>query len=301
MKKKILYKIQNDLLQILFYILSYLEPKQSSFLIGKIFSFIGPFLPLNKIVRRNLEIAFPECQKINTFSLEKRIWENLGRNFGELPHLKAIKPKIKIIGSSHLQAAKATHRPVIFVSAHFGNWEIMPSLLAREGLSFAPVFRAPNNPYLNQFLIKIRQNLLQKNTPIFTKGAKDVRKILAHLKSGKHLGMLIDQKMNDGIALQFFQRKAMSSNATISLAMRAKALIVSGHMERNSKGDLTLIVDPPIDLPQSIHTEKQHEEIQKYSQFLNNRIEEWIKNTPSIWLWMHRRWDKSLYQSPQHQ
>ncbi|QCE33895.1 hypothetical protein FAI40_00245 [Acetobacteraceae bacterium] len=295
MRKKCLFFFQSFLLQIIFYFLRFCSPNLSALWIGKLFSVSGNFVPANKILQRNLKIAFPQKSRNFYQNIQKKSWENLGRNFGEMPHLAKFQKETKIFGLQNLQAAKKQNRPIIFISAHFGNWELLPALLSQEGVTFSPVFRVLNNPYLNQFLLKIRKQSLPKETPIFSKGPKDIRKIISHLKSGKHLGMLIDQKMNDGIQLRFFHQPAMTSSATVTLALKTNAIIVSGRMMRTKAQKPILIIDKPIDVLSFIPRKATPPDIKNLSQLFNDKIENWINQRPSLWLWLHRRWDKSYY------
>ncbi|QHI95638.1 lauroyl acyltransferase [Aristophania vespae] len=302
--KYYLYWAQSSALNFLIFILSYLPIQLSSFLVGYICRFIGPFLSLSKIAHRNLELAFPQSNVQWRQKIIHSAWENLGRTFGEFPHIHSLQqnmpsgPSWRIIGEEFLHQAKSENRPVIFFSGHFGNWELLPAIIAQYGLAFAPFYRSPNNPFLDQTIRKLRAKALGFEGPIFPKGAKGAKEAIKHIMKGGHLGILGDQKMNDGIEIRFFNLPTMAAPAAATLALRYKALIITGHILREDSTRFVLKVDPPLDLKKfaETHPDFNHQTIvQETTQTLNDRLQEWIEAQPSQWLWFHRRWDKRNY------
>lgn len=315
--KTAIYYTQYLVVRFLAHLLSALPPAWASSLTGWVLYFIGPVLPISRIARINLALALPQKSKKEQNRILARCWENLGRTLAESLHIHHLaennahnpsnNPGWRVIGKAHLEAARQSGRPIIFFSGHLGNWEAMPAILAHYGMEFASFYRAPNNPFIHNFLVRIRRRALPKTgetikmLPMFAKGMQGARAAMRHIARGRHLGILGDQKMNDGIAVEFFNRPTMTAPAAAALALRYNALIVTGYIWRESPAQLVLQVDPPYDPTQEFGDQDNHsaqsrqDRIGQVMQFLNIRLQGWIEEKPDLWLWLHRRWDKSLY------
>ena len=131
----------------------------------------------------------------------------------------------------------------ILVSGHIGNWEMLPAAAARCGIMFSALYRASANPLVNDQVIRLRQQALGATVPMFPKGSHGARLALAHLRCGGSLGLLIDQKMNDGIETQFFGRPVMTAPAAAALALRTGCPVILGHVERIGPARLRVVVE----------------------------------------------------------
>lgn len=275
-----------------------LPPSAASDLGGRIARFAGPFLPVSRVADRNLQLAMPGIAAAQRRGIIRGVWENLGRTAAEFPHVGKLPhdtrsgPGWRVQGAEHLDAARESGRPVIFFSGHIGNWELMPPVVARFGLPFASFYRAAGNPRVDRLIRELRAEALGTDTPMFPKGAKGARDALRHLARGGNLGILGDQKMNDGIEARLFGRPAMTASAAAAFALRHDALIVTGHVRREGPARLVLIVDPPL-APRP--SGDRNADILALTQTLNDRLQSWIEAEPASWLWLHRRWDKALY------
>ncbi|MXV35360.1 MULTISPECIES: lauroyl acyltransferase [unclassified Saccharibacter] len=284
-------------------LLSLFKPEHASTIMGTLLRIFGPLAPLSSIGKTNLDLAFPHLSKQQKKVILRDCWENLGRTFAELPHIPTLPYNSSsgagwsVEGTCWLEEAKLSKRPIIFFSGHLGNWEIMPTAVAYFGLPFASFYRAPNNPYVDRLLSQLRKkNIGRSDIPSFPKGAKGARASMRYLSQGNHLGILGDQKMNDGICAGFFGRPTMTAPAAAALALKFNALIVTGYVRREGPARLVLEVFPPFDPHSYTHpSQKRRDTIQKVTQILNDRLQEWITNRPGEWLWLHRRWDKKTY------
>ncbi|MDF7674868.1 lysophospholipid acyltransferase family protein [Acetobacteraceae bacterium ESL0709] len=302
--KLFLYRLQNFFLSLIIFCLTHLPVRMASWAGGIFCRLIGPYLSLSKIADRNLQIAFPNRDPPWRKKTISDAWDNIGRTFAEFPHLREFRPNHSsgpgwhVIGENHLRDAYDSKRPVIFFSGHIGNWELLPVIVARYGLGFSPFYRSPNNPFLDRTLCALRQKAVGHAVEMFPKGANGARQAVRHLVKGGHLGVLGDQKMNDGIEVMLFNRPTMTAPAAAALAIRYNALIVTGHIWREGPMHFVLQVDPPLDpsLTLSVLPHRtQHDAVQALTQDLNNRLQLWIEKHPSQWLWFHRRWGKELY------
>ena len=272
---------------------------------GAVFRILGPWLPVSRVADTNLRLALPEYGPARRRSIIRAAWDNLGRTFGELPHIARLRqtasgPGWEITGAETLQAQAAHGGPALLVSGHIGNWEMLPPIVADFGIAFSSVYRPANNRLVDDLMAGIRQQALAAARsapapiPMFGKGASGARRALRHLSQGGYLGLLVDQKMNDGVEVEFFGRKAMTASAPAALALRLGCPVIPGHIERLGPARLRLVCDPPLPLP---NTGQRERDIATLTQAINDRIEAWIRERPESWLWMHRRWPKALYRT----
>ena len=280
-----MYFLEGSFLLLIFIVLRILPLGISSFLMGKLSSLIGPRLGVTKKAYNNIKNVMPEKNEKEITKIIKDMWENLGKVAGEYPHLSKISPeknnKIQIYGKKHLLLVKKTKTPAIFFSAHLANWEILPNVAIKNGVPVLSIFRRPNNPFIN-FLIKY----IRSNLPMAPKGKEGARQLIYSLKKGRSIGLVIDQKMNDGIEVPFFNKPAMTSDALAQLCLRIKSLVIPVEVERMKNTNFKITFHNPLKItkngqkktPLQIMTE------------VNLIMEKWIRKNPGQWLWLHRRW-----------
>lgn len=289
-------------LRSLFQLSRMLPASSASRLGGALARHLGPFLPSSRIADLNLQRAFPKLGAWERQNIIRGCWENLGCTLAELPHLPdlpsnpAVGPGWCVLNDHILHQARRSGRPIIFFSGHLGNWELMPLIVAHYGLGFSPFYRAPNNRHVDRLLRQIRQEIAGVPTSFFPKGRQGARDAVRHLSGGGHLGVLGDQKMNDGIEASLFGHPTMTAPAAAALALRFKALIVTGHVWREGPARLVLNVTSCLD-PQDVSPAPRQEMIRQLTQTLNDELERWITERPENWLWLHRRWEKTFYQN----
>ena len=253
---------------------------------------IGPRLGITRRARRNLARALPALDRAAQDRVLAEMWDNLGRVVGEFPHLKTMDAytrgaAIQATGLEHVDAALARGKPLIFYSGHFGNWEVAALAAALYGLKLAAVYRAANNPLVDRMMIDLRRDLGADPIP---KGAQGARKILGAIKAGQSLCMLVDQKMNDGIAVPFFGRDAMTAPAIAELALRYDCSVLPARVERLPGSRFQVTVFPPHELPAS--GDKAADVLALMTE-INQTVEGWIRARPGHWFWLHRRWPDS--------
>ncbi|MBB2195962.1 lauroyl acyltransferase [Gluconacetobacter sp. 1c LMG 22058] len=265
---------------------------------GAVCRIIGPRLPVSRIADANLRLAMPELDASARRAVIRAVWDNLGRTVGEFPHIAALPenpasgPGWDVVGAEHLAAQVARGGPVIFMSGHIGNWEMLPPGVARHGLPFASFYRAAGNPLVDGMIRALREAAMGETVPMFAKGARGARGALAHIARGGRLGMLVDQKMNDGIEATLFGHPAMTAPALAAMALRYRCPVIPGYVERLGPARLRIHVEPPLALPDS---GDRQADILALTQAVNDRLERWVRACPGTWLWLHRRWPKSSY------
>jgi KDO2-lipid IV(A) lauroyltransferase len=131
---------------------------------------------------------------------------------------------------------------------------------------------------------------------MFANGAAGARAALAHLQGGGLLGMLIDQKMNDGIPVPFFGRDAMTAPALAQLALRFQCPVIPIQMVRLGPARFRLVWEPALEVP---CTGNRHADVRTLTAAMNRVVERWVRERPESWLWLHRRWPKDKRPVPQ--
>ena len=259
---------------------------------------VGPWLPVTRVAETNRRLALPALDAAARRRVIRGAWENLGRTVGELPHLAGLRqdtpsgPGWTMAGEETLLALAAQGGPSIFFSGHIGNWEMLPPACAAYGLPFSSMFRAAANPAIDALIVKLRREAIGADVPMFSKGAAGAKAALGHMKAGGALGLLMDQKMNDGIEATLFGHPAMTAPAMAALALRFRCPVIPGHVQRIGPARFRLVCEPPMALPD---TGDRRQDIQLMTQAMNGTLERWITERPESWLWMHRRWPKAAY------
>ena len=280
-----MYFLEGSFLLLIFIVLRILPLGISSFLMGKLSSLIGPRLGVTKKAYNNIKKVMPEKNEKEITKIIKDMWENLGKVAGEYPHLSKISPeknnKIQIYGKKNLLLVKKTKTPAIFFSGHLANWEISPIAAIKNGVPVLSIFRRPNNPFIN-FLIKY----IRSNLPMAPKGKEGARQLIYSLKKGRSIGLVIDQKMNDGIEVPFFNKPAMTSDALAQLCLRIKSLVIPVQVERMKNTNFKITFHNPLKITKNGQKKTPLEIMTE----VNLIVEKWIRKNPGQWLWLHRRW-----------
>jgi KDO2-lipid IV(A) lauroyltransferase len=273
-----------------------LGPMRASDLGGFVARFIGPRLPVSRVADINLGIAFPAHDAAWRQATIRAMWDQLGRVGAELPNLPRLladPASWRVEGDEHLAALRAACGPAILVSGHFGNFELVPGAAARSGVGVALVYRAIANPYIDAMVRRLRAAAVgDASLPLLPKGPAGARAVLGWLRQGGRLGLLADQKMNDGIAAPLFGRPAMTAPAAAQLALRLRCPLLLARCVREGPARFRMVVDPPLALPAS---GDRHADIATLTAAINARFEAWAREQPAQFLWLHRRFEKSLY------
>ena len=274
-----------------------LGPVRSSNLAGGVARLIGPLLPVSRVADTNVRLALPHLDDAARRRIVRGAWESLGRTVGELPHIPKLArttsgPGWQMEGDAQIQAIARQGGPAIFISGHIGNWEMLPRALASYGILMSSMYRMAANPAVDAMIVALRRQAIGADVPMFAKGTAGARGALGHLRSGGYLGMLMDQKMNDGIEARLFGRPAMTAPAMAALALRFRCPVIPGYVERTGPARFRLVCEPPLPLPDS---GDRQADVLALTQSVNDCLERWIRARPDSWLWMHRRFPKALY------
>ena len=259
----------------------------SSYLGGILVWSYGLFSKRNLIGMKNLNLAFPKKSSIEKKKILRKMWYHFGRVIGEYPHLHKIKiyknRNLKIIGINNLLDPLKKNKNCIYFSAHIGNWELSSHPLIQNGFKINFVYRALNNKFADDLLKKIR---FKYGVKLIKKGAEGAKECIKALKKKENLGMLIDQKMNDGLPVNFFNKIAMTAPAIAKFALKFRCQIVPALCIREKGIKYKIEYFKPI---QYSFLKKLGSE-EKIMLYLNKIIERWIIEHPEQWIWVHDRW-----------
>ena len=277
------YFIQFLLILILLIIYKILGLKISNFLSGIVFSFIGPFFRSKDISHQNLINAFPNMDIHKRNKILKKMWFNYGKIFSEYLFIKEIKNSNKIVVENQhiLDAVKNSGEPVIFISGHFNNFELMAMHIERSGIDLAAIYRPLNNIFLNPIMEKIRKTHICKKQ--IKKGISGTKEILKNFKNGTSVALMIDQRVSEGIKSKFFNKDAFTTTIPAQFVKKFGTPIVPIYIERKIDDSFQLVVCEPIKYQKS-------EDLETITSDLNKVLEKMIVRNPEQWIWTHNRW-----------
>ena len=284
--KSIKYFIQFIIILLLFFIFKILGYKNASNLGSLIGSTVGPFFRSKKLIIKNLEESFKDLNKKNINSIYHQIWKSYGRILSNYVFIKDFRNDklikfLKIEGHDVLEKIRKNDKPVIFISGHFDNFELMAMEIEKGGINLAAIYRPLNNIYLNKVMENIRKKFICKTQ--VKKGTGGVREMLTLFKKGFSIALMIDQRVSEGIKSKFFNREASTTTIPAQLIKRFNCEVVPVNIYRKDNHYFNIKFYEPI-------TFDNNKNIDEITQHLNLIIEKMISNNPGQWIWTHNRW-----------
>ena len=281
------YFFQYLFISLLFIIFKIAGYKISIILSGTLTSLIGPLFRTNKLCHNNLSIAFPNLDDEKKKLIIKKMWINYGKILAEYMFIKDFRnskkfeKNIDIKNLSILEQIKKENKPVIFISGHFNNFELMAMQIEKFGINLATIYRPLNNIFLNPKMEKIRRKFICKNQ--IRKGISGTKELLKFFKNGTSVALMIDQRVSEGVLSNFFNEKALTSTIPAQLVKKYKIPVVPVYIERINEINFQIIIKDPINF--SAETS-----IQNITDDLNKILENMIIKKPEQWIWSHNRW-----------
>ena len=271
----------------LFFIYKLLGLKYSSILSGRIFMILGPLFRSNQISLSNLSRAFPEMNEKNKKEIIKDMWNNYGKIFAEYVFLKNFRltenfsKNVIIENQNELKLIKESAKPVIFISGHFNNFELMAMHIEKSGIDLAAIYRPLNNIFLNPIMEHLRKKYICKKQ--IKKGISGTKEILKNFKNGTSIALMIDQRVSEGVLSNFFNQKALTTTIPAQFVKKFNCKVVPIYIERIESVNFKIKVFEPIRF-------KENQNIEEITIILNNWLEKVISLNPSKWIWTHDRW-----------
>ena len=284
--KQIKYLIQFVFIYSLFIIFKLIGLKLASTLSSKIAILIGPFFRSKRLISSNILKAFPNLSQNEINIISKNMWSNYGRILSEYVFIKDIrKSKIKNIinveGQEILEKIKEDNKPVIFISGHFNNFELMAMHIEQSGINLAAVYRPLNNIFLNFLMEKIRKKYICKNQ--IKKGLSGTRELIKCFKNNISVALMIDQRVSQGIKSNFFGQAALTTTIPAQFVKKYNCTIVPVYIERKNNINFKITIHKPLEY-------KEDDTIENITLKLNILLEKMICENPDQWIWSHNRW-----------
>ena len=284
---KIKYFLQFIIILILFFLFKLLGLKYSTRFSGNLMTILGPMFRSNKIIISNLTKAFPKLSLQEKKILSKKMWFNYGRILAEYMYIKYFREKekfsnlITIENQNILEKIKKESKPVIFISGHFNNFELMAMQIDKAGIDLTTIYRPLNNIFLNPIMERIRKKYICKKQ--IKKGIAGTKELLKNFKNGSSIALMIDQRVTEGVICDFFGQKARTTTIPAQFVKKFNAKIVPVYIHRFDDNKFKLEFVDIIEF-------KNDETLDAITLKLNKILEEMILKNPDQWIWTHNRW-----------
>ena len=284
--KFIKYLFQFFLIICLLFIFKIIGLKFSRIISSKLFLIFGQFFRSQKIINKNISIVFPRASLKFKNNIINNMWESYGNIFSEyifIKYFRRIKSEkfLEIKGQEILDKIKISNEPVIFISGHFDNFELMAMHIEKSGINLAAIYRPLNNIFLNPIMEHIRKKYICHNQ--IKKGISGTREILKYFKSGTSIALMIDQRVSEGTRSIFFGQKALTTTIPAQFVKKFNCKIIPIYIERKNNKNFRLEILNPVTFNDKPTTEN-------ITLKLNQLLEQMINKNPNQWIWSHNRW-----------
>jgi len=289
MIKIIKYFIQAVFVYLFYIFIKIIGLKHSRYIFSKIFQNIGPLIKSKNIIDDNLYKALGKTKDEKKINIVANMWSNYGKTFVEYIYLNKFRDEnlhVNITkGLNTLLKIKKNNKPVIFISGHFANFELMSMEIKKKKIDLATIYRPLNNIFLNPFMERIRKKYVCKNQ--IKKGISGIRNAIEYIKNNHSIALMIDQRVSEGKQIPFFNHKALTTTLPAQLALKYNCDIVPVFLYRNKNDTFDMQLHDPISIDRKLNTEVNKLQI---TINLNKILEEMILKKPEQWIWTHNRW-----------
>lgn len=264
---------------------------------AKLISWLGPKLgaSANRTARRNLKMAFPDWTEDQVEDCLAKSWANFGHIAGELPHLAEMRetgddPRLIVHNNELIQPLIDAGQPMVFISGHLANWEVMITAVVDRQPDAEITYRAINNPHIDECIAGVRQE-----TGAHKLAAKGIgtRALMRALSAGRSIALMNDQKFREGISVPLFGHEAMTAPGPTRLALKYKAPLVMFSTIRTGPARYEVTIHEPI-WPHKLN-EPADDAVHKTVLHINQWLEQQIRKAPDQWFWQHNRWPKQAW------
>ena len=245
---------------------------------------LAPLAGFHRRIRNNLALVCPDLPPAEVRRLTRAVPDNAVRTLVEIfsgeefARVARSSPIRGAEGLAAIEAAQDAGRPVMLVSGHFGNYDVVRAVMAGRGRPVGGLYNPMSNPHFNARYVAA---ITQIGRPVFPRGRRGLAEMLRHLRAGGMLGILVDQRMPHGAPLKFFGKTAYTALSTAEMALKYNALVVPVYGRRLADGlSFELIVEPPL----------QPGTPEEMTQALNDSLEAQVRAHMDQWFWIHRRW-----------
>ena len=284
MIKTINYFFQSLIIYLFFFIGRILGLKLARKIFASLFTIAGPIFKSKNIINKNLDIFSLKDPNLNKNEIINNMWKNYGMTFIEyifLNYYRKNKSHMLINGKTNLFNLIQKNKPVIFISGHFANFELMSMEITKKNIPLASIYRPLNNIFLNPFMEYLRRKYICKNQ--IKKGINGVRKSIEYLKKGYSIALMIDQRVSEGEKVNFFDKAALTTTLPAQISLKFNVDIIPVYIERDEHNHFT------IEFQNRINPNDFNDKL-KLTKKLNEVLEKMIVRNPNQWIWTHNRW-----------
>ena len=284
--KKIKYLIEFLFIKLFFFIFKIIGYKNASSLGAKIGSLFGPIFRSKKMIKRNIKKCLKNINDEEVNQLIKKMWENYGRIFSEYMFIEKFRSRelekyLNINGRTILEEIKKKDKPVIFVSGHFNNFELMAMQLELFGIKLSTIYRPLNNIFLNRTMEHLRKNFICKNQ--IKKGLGGVREVVKAFSKNTSIALMIDQRVSEGEKSLLFDMPTYTTTIPAQLVKKYNCPVVPIYIQRKNDIYFDITIENPI-----YFSEKDN--INSITLKLNAWLQKKILINPEQWIWTHNKW-----------
>jgi len=284
MIKLLSYFFQSLIIYFFFLIGLILGLNLSRNLFSFIFLFFGPLFKSKKIIDKNLETFSLKKNNFDKKRIISEMWMNYGMTFIEymfLNRFRKYNSHITINGEENLNDVLKNNKPVIFISGHFANFELMSMEITKKKIKLATIYRPLNNIFLNPLMVFLRKKYICENQ--IKKGINGVKDTVEYIKKNHSIALMIDQRVSEGEKINFFGKKASTTTLPAQLSLKFNLDIIPVFIKRTKVNDFVIQFEKPI------KTNKFANKLE-LSEHLNTILEKMIIKNPNQWIWSHNRW-----------
>ncbi|MBD1146971.1 lysophospholipid acyltransferase family protein [Pelagibacterales bacterium SAG-MED28] len=282
--KIINYFLQSLFIYLFFLIGIFLGLNLSRKLFSFLFTLIGPIFKSKKILDHNLNIFINIVPLADKKLIINNMWKNYGKTFVEYIFLNRFRKKnshITLTGEENLSPLIKKNKPVIFISGHLANFELMSMEITKKNIPLATIYRPLNNFFLNPLMELLRRKYVCRNQ--IKKGINGVRDAIKYIKDKHSIALMIDQRVSEGEKINFLNKSALTTTLPAQLSMKFNLEIIPVYIERNEYDNFK------IEFQEAINPKNFGNKLE-LTQELNQVIEKMIIRNPGQWIWTHNRW-----------
>ena len=284
MTKIISYFLQSLLIYLFFLIGKILGLKTSRKFFSYVFSSVGPLFKSKKIIENNLDIFCSQMSSLDQKEIINNMWKNYGMTFIEyifLNHFRKNKSHITLENEKILLQIRDNKKPVIFISGHFANFELMSMEIVKKNIPLATIYRPLNNFFLNPFMEYLRNKYVCQNQ--IKKGLFGVKETIGYLKRKHSIALMIDQRVSEGSKIDFFNKPAYTTTLPAQLSIKFDIDVIPVYIERIKNDKFKIEFQERIS--PKLYTNKMD-----FTKKLNKILEDMVLRNPNQWIWTHNRW-----------
>ncbi len=289
--KIIKYFFEAIFVYLLFFIIKIFGLNFGRKIVTQLFVLIGFLFKSKNIVKKNISYALGDISKDKIDNIIKFMWKNYANVLVEYLYLHKYRfnefssPQVKISGKKVLEDLVKSKRPAVFISGHFGNFELMAMELEKNKLNLGAIYRPLNNIFLNPFMVYLRKKYICKYQ--IKKGKRGTREVIDLMKRNFSIALMVDQRLGESERFPFFKKPAHTTTLPAQLAIKFNCDIIPVYLKRNDDNTFDLEIQNPLIIKK---TNNHEEDKKRITIEMNKVIEKMILKNPKQWIWTHNRW-----------